>query len=293
MKLRYSNVRYSVSTECIQSSPRRLDPYPLPYDRTTIQRFSGAYKFSAAADWSDSPGWIWKEGWGFWRVKGERILCIEVDTEERRKEGRKKRDKKGRRNVGRAERVRKAKRGRRKEQEEEETRAKKDTRVTRPDEKCQRLQERRLRRRNVVVGVLPFSLSVSRISAGGFEPLSRARRRRGCRRNEGRNKPWKRDETRWKCNKPAWRTPTWFLERATRLQSENWQGVKRRKSDLSGAASDTSSGRTTLLFDKCHTAPWIQQNRWIIVVVVVVVSRVLHVASIASVQMHSKLILTI
>ena len=109
MELRYSNVRYSVPTDRIQSSPRRFDPYPLPYDRTTIRilhgysdtRFSGAYKFSAAADWSDSPGWIWKEGWGFWRVKGERILCIEVDT--RRQKGRKEGRKEGRNEVRKGE----------------------------------------------------------------------------------------------------------------------------------------------------------------------------------------------
>lgn len=81
--------------------------------------FSSAYKFSTAADSSDCRLNM-ERGLSVWRVKGEEFFVSKLT---RRKEGRKE---------GRGGR-----RG--------ETRAKKDTRVTRPDEKCQKLQERRLR----------------------------------------------------------------------------------------------------------------------------------------------------
>lgn len=39
-----------------------------------------------------------------------------------------------------------------------------------------------------------------------------------------------------KCNKPTWRTSTWFPKRATRRRGGIWRRIKRREFDLSGRA---------------------------------------------------------
>lgn len=93
--------------------------------RVSTIHLSSAYKFSTAADSSDCRLNM-ERGLSVWRVKREEFFVSKLT---RRKEGRKDGEEKVRK-----KRDRRGRHARRK-----------DTRVTRPDEKCQKLQERRLR----------------------------------------------------------------------------------------------------------------------------------------------------